>query len=444
MKRLLLACVVLAVGCVDFERLEKDALAALDGGGVDGGASGGMAGGGGAGGGVAGGGVGGGAPNDGGPGDGGMTDGGMTDGGAGCTATLQPAFPLSCGCLCDGGACPATCSVRRLRPGGLTFVAPDLVALSASSGLTFVVTEGAALLVLDSSLSATRSIGIPGDFLSLDARRGVALVVTPTLVSSSSGLVVSAPPFVSSFLGGALYDRGMGLEVVALARLVDGGFEAFDVSDAGLGGSSRVDMPTGSNDRSTVIIRPDQAGMVGRYLLRAGPGTMWRYRFFSGSSVMGFDPDFSANQALLATSEAQEAVLAIREASGISRLRPLGATRALSTTSVRTSSAVDLRALVTVDAGLSSPVDVYLLERNGTAPAPTFANVELTGGVNDWFVVVDRPSGLIVYALGDVDTAYVAAPSATTLVVVSRCTTATGMSVCQAGAGTWAEVLPLQ
>jgi hypothetical protein len=334
--------------------------------------------------------------------------------------------------------------VRRLRPGLRPFSAGDSIALAASANQVFAMTDAGQLRILDSSLLDTGAIGIPGDFRSLDARRGVALVVTSSVVLSSNGLVVNAPAFVRTFLGGALYDRGLGLEVVAVARLVDGGFEAFDVSDAGLGGSSRVEMPTGSNDQSTVIIRPDQAGTVGRYLLRAGPGTTWRYRFFSGSSVTGFDPDFSANQVLLATSEAQEAVLAIREANGISRLRPLGLTRAASMPSLRTSSAVDLRGLVTVDAGLSSPVDVYLLERNGTTPAPTFANVELTGGVNDWFVVVERPSGLIVYALGDVDTAYVAAPNATTVVVVSRCANATGTSVCQAGAGTWAEVLPLQ
>jgi hypothetical protein len=377
-------------------------------------------------------------------------DSGVTDGGTAECVPGTVSYASSCPCTCQDGGCSGTCVIRELRPGVVVspFGSNLPVALTASGNRVFAVTtnDGGGLLELNQDLQAlSGSLYISGTLRTLDARRGVGLAVTSDGLFSTNGVNL---PYsnVRSCQGGGVYDRGAGLMSVAACQWDDGGFAAIDVLPSGLSGANSVALPLPPNttDQALVWIRPDNAGMVGRYLIRPDAGSSWAYRSFTGSIIEGTD-SFSANQAVLATTESQTAMLAVRNATGIVRYRPLATTLVGSTQTSLTSPRVDLRGVFSFsgDGGTSFPVDVYVLERDGTA-APTFRGFTLSSqSVNGWFVVLDRPQGVVVYSLGDVDSAQAVIVDSRGLLVLSRCSVRTGSSVCMADAGSYFEWLPL-
>jgi hypothetical protein len=410
-------------------------------GGMAGGASGGMAGG--ASGGIAGGTSGGTA------GGAGQGDGGVTDGGA--CAPESGAFAQSCPCVCQDGGCSGVCVFRELRPGVVPWAhgAAMPFALTASANRVFVVTtiDAGRLLELDQNLQSLDASVIPGTLRVLDARRGVGAAITSSGVYSTNGVSQTVPSgVVSSCQGGGIYELNGTTRPVAACQVDGGGFEAFDVYPGGFSQGASLPMPLNATDQSLVWIRPDVGGSVGRYLIRPGVGLPWAYRTFMGSSIIGTESNIDANQAVLATTEDQRAMLALRDAAGIVRYRPLGTTLSASTQTRLTSPRVDLRGVFSFsgDGGTPFPVDVYVLERDGTLPPPTFLGFTLSGpSQNGWFVVLDRPQGVLVYSLGDLDSAQAVIVEPGRLLVLSRCSFTTGPSVCMADAGTWLEWLPL-
>jgi hypothetical protein len=248
---------------------------------------------------------------------------------------------------------------------------------------------------------------------------------------------------VSSCQGGGIYELNGTTRPVAACQVDGGGFEAFDVLPGGFSGGTRLPMPPNATDQALVWIRPDRGGTVGRYLIRLDGGSPWAYRTFEASVISGTESELFANQAFVATTEDQTAMVVFRESAGVARYRPLQNLIGQSTRTQLTSSQVDLRGVFTFDAGLASPVDVYVLQRDGTPPVPTFRGFGLSGPDNGWFVVVDRPSGVVLYSLGVVDGARAAIVQSRGLLVVSRCALMTGSSVCSAGPGTYVEWLPI-
>jgi hypothetical protein len=471
-RRIVPVLLVVVGGCFGFDDLEARALSALDGGAADagaaggasggvsggmaGGASGGMSGGvsggmaGGASGGMAGGasgGIAGGAAGGiaGGAADASIGDGGVPDGGPPSCVAGDGGFPFSCPCVCQDGGCTGTCAFRQLRrgTGPSSFGSTLPLALTASGNRVFVVTtiDAGRLLELDQNLQSLDASVIPGTLRVLDARRGVGVAITSSGVYSTNGVSQTLPSgIVSSCQGGGVYELGGSIRLVAACQIIDGGFEASDVP---FSGGVQLPMPPNATDQSLVWIRPDRGGTVGRYLISLDGGSPWAYRTFEASVISGTESELSANQAVLATTEDQTAMLVFQELAGVVRYRPLGNLLGQSTRTQLTSSQVDLRGVFTFDAGLASPVDVYVLQSAQTPSVPTFRGFELSGPPNGWFVVVDRPSGVILYSLGVVDGARAAIVQSRGLLVVSRCSSMSGSSVCSAGPGTYVEWLPI-
>lgn len=452
-RRIVPVLLVVVGGCFGFDDLEARALSALDGG-AAGGASGGMAGGvaGGASGGMAGGASGGIA---------GGTSGGTAGGTAGGAdaGALPPcsqadaglAATAACSCFCSVPPCASSCALRISPPAAVRSDFRNLVpvALASTHGVAYLVDDTGLLSAISPQLTMSFSVNTNGPFKSLDARRGRALAVfTGSYATESSAAEAVFPSTVTSCHGGAIYEDlvnapDAGVQEVVVCRFPDAGLRAVNRIGSGLSNGPEVPLPSTGFESPIVQVRPDENGSVGRYLVsRDGGGSPWRYSFFANGSI-GPGVEFFANQALLATSEGQQAVMGLRTDNGVFLARNLGRSSSVDAGAPLVPGPfVNLRGLATFE-GTPGPVDVFLLERSGMAGTPTFRGFELNSvGVTDWFVVIDRPGRVVVHRLGGgIERAFVARWSDTEVLVVARCTLSTGSELCSGSTGTAVERL---
>ncbi len=308
---------------------------------------------------------------------------------------------------------------------------------------------------MDGGLGLLRTIGGMGVFKTLDARHGEVFAVFEQQINS---LVVSTDDFRFttilsqgySCLGGAVYERFGTVERVAVCGS-DGGLDAlrFDAV-TGLGGPVPIQLPSGFAP-SLVQVRPDEGGAYGRYLIR-GPGNEFVYRFFFGSQIIGSDDRVFAGQAFVESTENQQAFIALRTDQGVFSYRGLQMNPALpAMTSLQqvTNGLANLRGVATFAPDASVSIDVFALEKTGTAEGLSFRGFALEApNQNDWFMVVDRPGVVRAYNLGpNLTQAFVApfpsgSPDAGVL-LVARCHSASSRGLCRSGVGTYFERLPI-
>jgi len=342
-----------------------------------------------------------------------------------------------------------SCEIRTLHPG--VNANTSVVSALSAGGQIFGATEtgdGGSLAVFSMGLLP---MGTPvpyvGALRDLDGRFGRAIAVTDRevfLFNGTSWSVLPNPPELVSCFAGATYNAGAGIEHVAVCD-TDGGLRAYSVTVASGFGAS-VSVPTTVTGLSEVRVRPDGAGLFGRYLLR-GSSSAWDFRTFqqSQTNVVG-STGFNAQHAFLATSNDQTCVAAVEESPGIRVWRPSAQPNSFNYPSsipyaVEGTTNTNLRGLVTVGSG----IDVYVLERSGAATPLRMRGFELPAELNEWLLVVDRPGRIIEYRLGaGIRRVVATALSEAELLVAVRCTTQTGTSLCQATPGTYVVRLPLE
>jgi hypothetical protein len=327
--------------------------------------------------------------------------------------------------------------------------------LAASVDLVLLATTDGTLRAYNSSLGLLGVAGSPADAgaaRDLDARHGAGLAVSKNSVVRWDGdaggwVTLGLPPDVVACHGGAVYQRlDSGVQRVAVCSSDGGVFRAHDVEPTQL--ANFLIMPGVPDPDSVVQVRPDEDGTLGRYLVRANPAVgVWFSPVFQSTAFSVSGSSFNAGEALVATSEQQAAVLAVRVANGIELYRRQGASPGLSSGTRVTNAYADLRGLGTFTVPSSTEsAEIYVLQKTGTADVLTFRDFELPSNINDWFVIVDRPGRIVAYRLGEhIDRAFAAFLPPSTLLIVARCSTMGGNSLCRnaSGASTFHELRPI-